>query len=44
MLDRVTNQMGDCPTPCETLLVNIGGKNRREKETELGEVNSFFFF
>lgn len=25
--DRVTNQMNDCPVPCDTLLVSLGAKN-----------------
>ena len=25
--DRVTNQLKDCPVPCDTLLVSLGAKN-----------------
>ncbi len=37
--NRVTNQMGDCPTPCESLIVNIGGKNyKKYKDDSQGQV------
>ena len=30
--NRITNQKGDCLSPCNTTLVNIGGMNENERE------------
>ena len=30
--NRVTNQLNDCPVPCQTLLVTLGAKNQEVKK------------
>ena len=35
--NRVTNQLNDCPVPCETLLVSLGAKNY-----EVGQFSNTF--
>ena len=32
--NRITNQKGDCLSPCNTTLVNIGGMNEKERENK----------
>ena len=29
--NRVTNQMNDCPVPCDTLILTLGAKNHQVK-------------
>ena len=41
--NRVTNQLNDCSDPCESLFINVGGKNlRSEKDQEYGELYLYF--
>ena len=41
--NRITNQRGDCLTPCNTTLINVGGMNKREKEDKTqGKLIAYF--
>ena len=41
--NRVTNQMDDCPVPCDTLLVSLGAKNYAFKDDrDYGQLYLYF--
>ena len=41
--NRVTNQLNDCSDPCESLFINVGGKNLRSvQDQDYGELYLYF--